>query len=94
MLLYSVSPNPATDIVNINLQDDGNTVTAKALSTTSTAKTEAVYGELLDYMGNSVRKVKITNGNASLNVQGLLKGVYILRINTNGQVEDHKIIVK
>ena len=81
--IYTVYPNPSNDIVNIELKD----------SKIKPSKT-IITGELFDVMGQSRRKVAIKNNRASLSVSGLQKGIYILKINIDGKVEDHQVIVE
>ena len=57
-------------------------------------KGTSISGELFDLMEQSRTKVKIINNKASFSVQGLNKGVYILKINIDGNIESHQIIVK
>ena len=82
--IYTIYPIPSNDKVNIALRDQNNTL----------KKGTSISGELFDLMGQSRTKVKIINNKASFSVQGLNKGVYILKINIDGNIESHQIIVK
>ncbi|MCZ8169691.1 T9SS type A sorting domain-containing protein [Flavobacterium sp.] len=81
---YSVYPNPTKDIVNIDLRDANNLP----------EKGATISGELFDLMGQSRTKVKIIDNKASFSVQGLNKGIYVLKIYINDQVESHQIAVE
>ncbi|NDP26607.1 MAG: T9SS type A sorting domain-containing protein [Flavobacterium sp.] len=81
---FTVFPNPANDIVTIELKDSKNQF----------EKDTTISGELFDLQGQSKSKVKITDNKATLSVKGLNKGIYILKININDQVESHQIAVE
>lgn len=81
---YAIFPNPSKDIVNIELKDDKN----------SPEKNTKISGELFDIKGLSKSKVQITDNKATFSVQGLNKGVYVLKIYINNQVETHELIVE
>ncbi|MDR6968232.1 pimeloyl-ACP methyl ester carboxylesterase [Flavobacterium arsenatis] len=82
--IYTVYPNPATDIVNISLRDQNN------IPSTDTA----VSGELVDMNGQTKTTVQINNNQATFSVAGLPMGIYVLNINVNGQIEGHQIAVE
>ena len=81
---YVIFPNPSKDIINIELKDGKN----------SPDKNTKISGELFDIKGLSNSKVLITDNKATFSVQGLNKGVYVLKIYINDQVETHKVIVE
>ena len=81
---YSVFPNPAKDIVTIELIDQEN----------QTEKNTTISGELFDMMGQSKSKVQILDNKATFSVRELKKGIYILKIYINDQVEIHQIAVE
>lgn len=81
---YAIYPNPSSDIVNIDLRDQENQPKADTVIT----------GELFDMMGLSKSKVKIINNKASFSVRGLNKGIYVLKIYFNDQVENHQIAIE
>jgi hypothetical protein len=82
--IYKVFPNPANDIVNIGLND---TDFQPEVNTPIT-------GELFDIMGIAASKVEIKNNQATFSVQGLRKGIYVLKIYINDKVETHQIAVE
>ncbi|MET3012935.1 T9SS type A sorting domain-containing protein, partial [Flavobacterium psychrophilum] len=57
-------------------------------------KRATITGELFDMMGQSKSKVKINNNKATFSVRGLNKGIYVLKIYINNQVESHQIAVE
>ena len=81
---YTVYPNPSKDIVNIDLRDASN----------QPEKETVIFGELFDILGLQRAKVKIIDNKATFSVQGLNKGIYILKIYLNNQVEAHQIAVE
>ena len=81
---YTVYPNPTKDIVNIDLRDQNN----------KPEKGATISGELFDMMRQSKSKVEITNNKATFSVRGLNKGIYVLKIYINNQVESHQIAVE
>lgn len=82
--VFIVFPNPSNDIVNVDVKE-GNSILAVDTK---------VSGELFDMMGNSRAKIKIKNKKASFNVNGLNKGVYVLKIYMDDKIESHQIGVK
>jgi hypothetical protein len=81
---FTVFPNPANDIVTIELKDSENQLENDV----------TISGELFDMSGQSKSKVKISNNKANFSVKGLKKGIYILKIYINNQVENHQIAVE
>ena len=81
---YIIYPNPSNDIVNIDLRDENNLPEKGAVIT----------GELFDIIGASKSKVEINNNKATFSVRGLNKGIYVLKIYINNQVESHQIAVE
>ncbi len=81
---YFIYPNPAKDLVNIDLIDQNNQPANDAI----------ISGELFDLNGQSRSKVQLNDNKGTLSVKDLNKGVYILRININNQFESHQIIVE
>jgi hypothetical protein len=81
---FSVYPNPSDDIVNIEIRDANNLPEKGAI----------ISGELFDMLGLSKSKVEIVNNKATFSVRGLNKGIYVLKIYINDQVESHQIGVQ
>ncbi len=82
--IYIIYPNPSSSIVNIDLLSPNN----------KPVKGTNISGELFDLMGQSKSKIEIINNKASFSVQGLDKGVYVLKIYINDLVESHQIGVE
>jgi hypothetical protein len=82
--IYKVFPNPSKDIVNIVLNDQAKQPEIDAV----------ISGELFNMMGLSKSKVVIKDNAAIFSVVGLLKGIYVLKIYINDQVESHQIGVE
>ena len=82
--VYTVAPNPAKNIVNIEIRDKQH----------SNLKETTVSGELFDLKGISKSIIEIKNNKATFSVIGLNKGIYILKIYLDSKVESHQIIVE
>ncbi|WP_396171025.1 M4 family metallopeptidase [Flavobacterium sp.] len=82
--LYTVYPNPSKDIVTIEIRDIEN----------QPKKDIKIDGELFDLMGQSILKVEIIDNKATFSVIGLKRGIYVLKIYINDQVEFHQIVVE
>lgn len=81
---YVVYPNPSKDIVNIDLRDSNN----------QPEKDAQISGELFDLMGLSKARVEIINNKAVFSVTDLSKGIYVLKIYIDNDVESHQIAVE
>ena len=81
---YTVYPNPTNDLINVSLVDE----TQKPVTTSK------VTAELYDFTGQPKQKVEIKNNIASINCNGLTKGIYILKISIDGNVESHQVFVQ
>lgn len=81
--IYTVYPNPSQDIVTIDLRDQNN----------QPDNTKKITGELFNILGISKSKIQINNNKATFSVAGLTKGIYVLKIYINDQVESHQIAV-
>ncbi|TCN59460.1 T9SS C-terminal target domain-containing protein [Flavobacterium circumlabens] len=80
---FEIYPNPSNNIVNIKLKN-----------TNSKARINSeIHARLYDLNGTQKREIKIKDEGSSINVQGLEKGIYILKINNNGKEESNKILI-
>ncbi|WP_396169007.1 T9SS type A sorting domain-containing protein [Flavobacterium sp.] len=79
-----MAPNPSSEIVFIDLVDKNNSPDKEAI----------ISGTLFDLMGKANSKVQITDNKATLSVQGLKKGIYVLEILINDYIETHQIVVE
>jgi hypothetical protein len=82
--IFKIYPNPSNDIVNIEIRDENNIP----------VKSATVSGELFDMMGQSKSKVEIYNNKSTFSVKGLNKGIYVLKIYIDSQIESHQIAVE
>jgi hypothetical protein len=82
--LYTISPNPSNDVVNIDLRDQNR----------QPVKGAAISGELFDMMGQSKVKFQVSGNKSNFSVRSLRKGIYILKIYIADQVESHQIAVE
>jgi len=76
-------PNPSNTILNIDIID----------SSSSSLIVTSVSGKLYDIMGLEKSQVLFSNNKATLNLNGLNKGIYVLKIFYNDKVESHQIAV-
>ena len=76
---FSVYPNPATDVLNINIENlEGNA-------------SVSVY----DIVGKQVATSKLNNGTNTLNVENLTAGVYFYSIRKdNTIIETKKVVIQ
>uniref|UniRef100_UPI0040498DDA T9SS type A sorting domain-containing protein n=1 Tax=Flavobacterium sp. TaxID=239 RepID=UPI0040498DDA len=82
--IYTIYPNPAKDMVHIAITDSKNIVQKDGTTT----------GLLYDMMGLVKAEVAIINNKATFSVAQLPKGIYVLKINVNNQIESHQIAVE
>jgi hypothetical protein len=81
---YIVYPNPSKNLVNVVLSDKDNP-NPKQLKKSA---------ELFDIVGKSKSKFEISDNKATFSVQGLIKGIYVLKIYSNDHIETHNISVE
>lgn len=80
---YIVYPNPTSDILNIEFQQTGNLEVSKS----------SVPASLYDMNGVMQQEIMIKENFATVNLKGLKKGIYILKINIEGNIETHRVFV-
>ncbi|WP_395076615.1 T9SS type A sorting domain-containing protein [Flavobacterium sp.] len=81
---YTIYPNPSNNIISINLKDQNQ----KPISNTK------IIATLYNMMGEKKSHVEIANNIASINVSNLPKGIYVLKINIDGNIESHQVAVE
>ena len=81
---YTVYPNPTNDVINVSLVDESQ----------KPVTTSKIIAELYDFTGQPKQKVEIKNNIVSINCNGLTKGIYILKISIDGNIESHQVIVQ
>lgn len=81
---YKTYPNPTNNLINIELKDS-------ALKPVDNA---AISAELFNMMGEVKRNVTVNNNIATVDVLGLPRGIYILKINIDGNVESHQVAIE
>ena len=84
MDFYKVYPNPTSDIVYIELKDEEQ----------QPSQNTGLVAELYNMMGELKQSVFIINNIASISVNNLPKGIYILKINIDGNIENHQVAVE
>lgn len=82
--VYKVYPNPSNTVVNISLGDANSKLSTKS----------QINAQLFNMMGEMKSNVIITNNIATINVAGLPRGIYVLKINIDGTIESHQIAVE
>ncbi len=83
-VFYKIYPNPATNIINIDLKDEN----------LQPQTNSEIIAELFNMMGEIKGNVKITNNIASINTLGLPKGIYVLKITVDGITESHQVAIQ
>lgn len=78
---FDVFPNPASNIINIELNDK---------SSSNTIKEATIY----NVYGSLIKKISIQNNKGMLNVSSYAKGIYIIKINNNGLEENHQVLIQ
>ena len=81
---FSVYPNPASTVINLELADWGHTPQEAA----------TIMVEMYDVYGSLKLSQRINDNSAQIDVSEFAKGAYLLRVNVDGEVETHKIIVQ
>jgi hypothetical protein len=81
---YKIYPNPTNNIVNVELKNEDQ----KPL------KNSIIKAEFYNMMGEVKRNVSIINNIATIDVLGLPRGIYLLKINIDGVIESHQVGVE
>lgn len=79
--VFKLYPNPSNDIINIELENTTSTPTKSNAS-------------IYTMFGVQVANFEILEDKAVIDVKQYNKGMYILKINTDGKEENHQIIIK
>ena len=79
--IFTIFPNPATDIINIELRSKTDKPDNKA----------DISATLYNLVGQEKAKIKINNNKASIPTATLTKGLYVLQIGIDGNIETHHI---
>lgn len=82
--VYTVFPNPTTDIINIELHNK----IQKPIASSNISAT--VY----NMMGEVKANIKVIDHRASLQTSNFSKGLYILQISIDGNIENHYITIE
>lgn len=82
--IFTISPNPSDDIVNITLEGQDSKL----------QNNSDIQAELYNNFGNKQRSVRFSDKKGLISVKGLLPGVYTLKIIYNDKVENQQVIVK
>ena len=78
LLSFEMYPNPASDVLNVQLP-------------TGTEKAEV---SVFDYTGRLVSSKTISSNDSTLDVQNISKGIYIIRVATNSKIGVQRFIKK
>jgi hypothetical protein len=80
---YLIYSNPATNIINITIFDTSKVPSSKTM----------IIANLYDLKGVEKKAVEIINNTATIEVNDLKEGIYILKINIDGFVESHQVVI-
>ncbi len=75
-----IYPNPANNVINLNINSD-------------IASTKVI-AFLYDLLGRKIQEIEVIDAVASFNVEDIPNGNYILKLEYNGEVETHQIIIE
>jgi PKD repeat protein len=90
---FSAYPNPTSESLTIEkTEDTSNNSKAKDVEKKGFKESNHKF-KLYDFQGELVRSGQLKKM-TKINVSSLKKGTYILKINVNGNIETHQIIVK
>ena len=81
---YKIYPNPSNNLVTVELKNIEQKPNPNAV----------IIAELFNMMGEVKSNVSINNNIATINVAGLPKGIYVLKINIDGSIESHQVAVE
>ena len=81
-IVYTVYPNPTNNLLFINL---GDQVPERLINS------DAV---MYDVLGVERKRISIESKMVYIDTNGLTKGIYILKVNLEGQIKTHKIVVE
>lgn len=81
---YRIYPNPSNNLVNVELKNIEQKPNPNAV----------IIAKLFNMMGEVKSNVSINNNIATINVAGLPKGIYVLKINIDGSIESHQVAVE
>ena len=83
-IYFKTYPNPTNNIINIELKNSDQKPTKNA----------TIFAELFNMMGEVKRNVTVNNNIATVDVLGLPRGIYILKINIDGIIESHQVAIE
>jgi hypothetical protein len=81
---YKIYPNPSSQTLNISLADESYRPVASS----------TISAELYTITGDLKSTVTIKNHTAQLDISILPLGVYVLRINIDGRIESHQVLIQ
>jgi pimeloyl-ACP methyl ester carboxylesterase len=82
--IFKIFPNPSSNNINISLFDE----------TLKPSPQAQITAKLYDLNSLEKRSVSVTNNTATVNVSTLPKGIYVLKINIDGVIESHQVVVE
>jgi Secretion system C-terminal sorting domain/Putative serine esterase (DUF676) len=83
-IIFKIFPNPSSNVINISLFDE----------TLKPSPQAQITAKLYDINGLEKRSLSVTNNTATVNVSTLPKGIYVLKINIDGVIESHQVVVE
>jgi Secretion system C-terminal sorting domain/Pregnancy-associated plasma protein-A len=81
--IFKIYPNPSNDTVFVEVPEENEVIKNETI----------IDAELFDLTGKSISKVVITNNKVRIDVSNLPKGVYLLKINSDGKIETHQFVI-
>ncbi len=82
--IFKTYPNPTNNFISIELKN----------SDQKPANNASIFAELYNMIGEVKRNVTVNNNTATVDVLGLPRGIYILKINIDGIIESHQVAIE
>lgn len=76
--LVTIMPNPADEAFVLSIETDH--------------QFDGAYAQIYDMSGNMVRNINLSNNQSKVNINALKPGVYVLRIEVNGEIFNKRLV--
>ncbi len=90
IVYFTVAPNPATETLNVNLEN--NNIQLPTSASSSMNVSSEIPAKLYDSLGNQKASFNIINNAATIDINHLPAGVYYLKILIGNKLESHTVI--
>lgn len=90
IVYFTVAPNPATETLNVNLEN--NNIQLPTSASSSMNVSSGISAKLYDSLGNQKASFNLINNAATIDINHLPAGVYYLKILIGNKLESHTVI--